>query len=248
MTSGYYTCADHPSQEAVTNCRKCGKPICNDCCEVFRIGAGMYAGEVVCYDCSSEMVAENIANIDRFRAQVKKERTAMFAGMAVGAVIGMMAGASTNSAGGIIGMMLLFIAIGGSIGTIASKTLDYMASFGLFGLLATVAMIWVSPIMTIYRFFNRIRQIQQCNEIIANDSNTLREMRDYYAYTQIMEERRGRIDLEKLASQGGELFNNSYARAVVNVGEAAAQTELRQSVVTISANGEIIRNFAAVRG
>jgi len=247
MSYNYDMCADHPSQEAVASCGMCGKPICQGCCDVFRIETGIHAGGVVCYDCASEMVSSNISNIDRFRAKVKKERTLMFVGMIVGLVIGIGAGASTYDAGAMIGVALLCIAIGGSLGTIGSKTLDAMASFGLFGLLAPVILVWVSPILTIYRFVSRIKQINQCDAILAGDTNTLREMRDYYAYTQTMEQERGRADFEKLVGQGGALFDNSYARTVANRGEAAAQAELRQSVVTISANGEIIRSFAGAR-
>jgi len=57
-----------------------------------------------------------------------------------------------------------------------------------------------------------------------------------------MESRKG-MDLAQLANQGGELFDNSYAQTVLAKGEKAAQTELRNGVVQISANGEIIRSF-----
>jgi len=43
------------------------------------------------------------------------------------------------------------------------------------------------------------------------------------------------------------LFENTYAQAILNKGEKAAQAELRESVVTISANGEIVRTFAPVK-
>ena len=103
-------------------------------------------------------------------------------------------------------------------------------------------MVIVAPIVTIYRFVKRIKQIKQADEIIASDERILQEMRDYFAYTKALEKNKG-IDLAKLAEQGSELYDNTYARSVLDKGEKEAQAALRQSVVTISANGEIIRSF-----
>ena len=131
--------------------------------------------------------------------------------------------------------MIVVMAVGAFVGLLTGEFIGMISIFLLVFLFVG------------FKFFKRINQINQCDRIIENDSNALREMRDYFAYTQIMEERRGKINLESLISQGGELFDNSYARAVASGGEAAAQAELRQSVVTISANGEIIRSFAGAR-
>lgn len=204
-------CYHHQSQDAVKSCDSCGKPICQECSDVFRIEKGIHAGGRVCYDCASELVTTNMANIDRFKEDVKTERTKLIIGWAIGFVIGIMIAAGTHDPAGFIGIMVICIAV------------------------------------FAFKFIKRSSQISQCDAIIASDSNALRELRDYFAYTQVMEEKRGRIELEKLASQGGELFNNSYARTVANRGEAAAQAGLRQSVVTISANGEIIRSFGGSR-
>lgn len=40
-----------------------------------------------------------------------------------------------------------------------------------------------------------------------------------------------------------ELYNNSYAQAVRDNGEAAADAALRQATTRIAENGEIIRDF-----
>lgn len=207
-----YSCAHHPSQEAVAQCESCYKPICQECYDVFRIDKGIHAGGCVCYDCATELITSNTANINRFREQVKKERTKLTLGMVVAGIVAVMIGVGTESPAGFITVMLIYLAI-----------------YGI-------------------RFASRANQIRQCDEIIASDANALREMREYFAYTQIMEEQRGRASFENLVSQGGALFNNSYARTVASSGEAAAQAGLRQSVVTISANGEIIRSFAGARG
>jgi hypothetical protein len=67
-------------------------------------------------------------------------------------------------------------------------------------------------------------------------------MKDYFAYTQAIENNKN-INLDQLTQQGSKLFENTYAQAVLNKGEGAAQADLRQSVVAISTNGEIISNL-----
>jgi hypothetical protein len=165
-----------------------------------------------------------------FRKRVKRERVLMIIGMVVGAGVG--------AAGGPLGM-LLGAAIGGSLWTIVKLGDEY-------GAIVAVPALIVSPIITIVRFVKRAKQIRQCNEIIADEMRTIQEMRDYFEYTQAMEQSAS-IDLAKLAKQGGKLFDNSYASAVLSKGEQAAQAQLRQSVVQIAANGEIIRGFAPVK-
>ena len=44
-------------------------------------------------------------------------------------------------------------------------------------------------------------------------------------------------------NEGSELYNNSYAQAVRDNGEAAADAALRQATTRIAENGEIIRDF-----
>ena len=44
-------------------------------------------------------------------------------------------------------------------------------------------------------------------------------------------------------SESSELYNNSYAQAVRERGEAAADAELRRATTMIAENGEIIRTF-----
>jgi hypothetical protein len=228
--SGKMACYHHPSQQAVAHCKVCGKGICKDCYDSY--GAGMGAGQAMCFDCTEEMVKDHGAEIAWLRKQVKKERTWMIVGAVLGAIIiGPMLLASGM---GFIGW-LFGVFIGMSLGTIFN-------GFTEFGWFVGLIMIVVSPIMSIVRFVKRINQIKQCDEILASDAQILQEMRDYFAYTQAMEGKPS-VDLASLASQGSELFDNTYAQAVLSKGEASAQAELRQGAVQIAANGEIIRSF-----
>jgi len=68
-------CYHHPSQDAVATCRGCGKGICRDCYDVYGVTSGEYAGKALCYDCTSQLVAENVDNVGVFRKKVKWEWT-----------------------------------------------------------------------------------------------------------------------------------------------------------------------------
>jgi hypothetical protein len=187
----------------------------------------MGAGKALCFDCTEEMVKQHSFEIEWLKNQVKKERTWMIAGAIVGAII-------LGGMGG-VGGFFLGIFIGASLGTIIN-------GFSEYGWLVGSIMIMISPIMSIVRFVKRIDQIKTADEILESDARILQEMRDYFAYTLTMERSAG-VDLATLASQGSELFGNTYASAVMSKGESAAQAELRQGAVQIAANGENIRSF-----
>jgi len=236
-------CYHHPSQDAVATCRGCGKGICKDCYDVYGVSSGEYAGQALCYDCTSQLVAENVSGVDKFKQQVKKELIFMVIGMVIGGILGVMTGQ--------VSTFIILVLWGGSALMVLQGFLAMIkmgsnlasGSYGGFiGGIIGIGKLIVAPVVTVVKIFKRVHQIKQASEIIASDSRTLQEMRDYFAYTQAMENNKG-VDLAKLAEQGSELFNNTYAQAVLNKGEKEAQAELRQSVVTISANGEIIRNF-----
>ena len=228
MVDGRMACYHHPSQQAVAHCKVCGKGICKDCYDSY--GAGMGEGKAMCFDCTEEMVKEHESEIYWLQKQVKRERMWMI----VGAVLGIFIGAVLAAEGGPLMFILAFFACA-SLGTIVNGFMEG-------GWLVGTIMIVVSPIMSIVRFVKRINQIKQAEEILAADARILQEMRDYFEYTLTMEKSAG-VDLATLANQGGTLFGNTYAQAVLTKGEQAAQAELRQGAVQIAANGEIIRSF-----
>ena len=226
--SGRMTCYHHPSQDSVATCRECGKGICKDCYDSY--GAGMGAGKAMCFDCTEEIVKEHTGEIAWLKSQVKKERTWMIVGAILGLFLGMGLAAEAGA-----GILIFAIFAGASLGTIVNGFMEFGAVVGFI-------MIVVSPIMSIVRFVKRINQIKAADEILASDARILQEMRDYFEYTLTMEKNAG-MNLSQLADQGGTLFGNTYAQAVLSKGESAAQAELRQGAVQIVANGEIIRSF-----
>jgi len=241
MASG--VCYHHPTQPSVANCKQCGKGICKDCYDSY--GAGMGAGKALCFNCTEAMVKDSTNEIELFNQRVKSERLWMIIGMIAGAIFGIIAGAEGGFGGAMLGL-LFGVAIGGSLKTIGSVVLDKMFNGeSAIDFFIVVGYIMGSPIITAVRFFKRINQIKQCDEILADDARILQSMRDYFVYTQTMAENAETgVDLAALADQGGVLFGNTYASTVINKGEQAAQAELRQGAVTIAANGEIVRSLA----
>ena len=228
-------CYHHSSQNAVAQCAECGKGICKDCYDSY--GAGMGAGKALCFDCTEELVKGNSAEIAAFRSKVKLERIMIVVGFFV---IGFLLTMMVNDGGFDFGMFLVYGCVGGSAWTIIKNFYYYGAVVGVISMI-------VSPVMTLVRFFKRMKQIKQCDEILASDARIIQEMRDYFTYTQEMENNAG-VDLATLANQGGALFNNTYAKSVMQNGEKKAQAELRQGAVQIASNGEIVRSFDRRRG
>jgi hypothetical protein len=174
---------------------------------------------------------ENAAEIEAFRRQTKKERTWMIVGAIIGGLfIGSMMAGDLGALAFVLGPF-----IGASLGTIIRMFSEHGAIVGIISII-------VAPIVTIYRFVTRTRNMKLAEEIVAGEIETLQMMEDYMAHTQALASHKG-VDLASLASQGSELYNNSYTQRVLKQGEQAAQAELRRGVVQIAENGEIIRTF-----
>jgi len=233
-------CYDHPSQYAVSQCRACGAYLCRDCAEAYGVLTGEYAGQSLCYHCTTLLVASNIKEVAKLRKTVKREHTGVLVGASIGALIGL-------AMGGPIGLLIGFGA-GGSLRhtlTVAGRFIkilvnphDENAVTPLSGLALTILL---SPIGTTRKIVSRIIQLRQATAILANDQQALEAMRAYYEYTQFIEKYKGGVDFVKHARE--ELKDNSYAKAIVDKGEESAQRELRKSVIQIATNGEIIRSF-----
>jgi len=230
-------CYHHPSKDAVAQCRACGKSICKDCFDDYGVSTGEYADQALCYDCTAALVTENVNEISKFRSKVKRERILSLIGGVIGGIIGFPVLSSD-----MYGSFFWFLIIIGLFGSL-SMLKGLISAVGAGSGFWLVVYLLGAPFIMVRNHIRRFNQIKQCSEIIASDEHALQEMRDYFAYTQEMEKQATNVDLAKLANEGGSLFNNTYAKAVLEKGKETAKAELRQSVVTISANGEIIRSF-----
>lgn len=236
-------CYNHPSKPSVAYCTVCGKGLCEDCYDTYC--AGTSSGQALCFDCTEDMVQVNANIIEVFRNQVKSERKWMIIGMVIGAILGMVA-FEGDGFGGIALGLIFGAAIGGSLWTIGSFVLDKATNGTAIDFFVVVVYILGSPIITAFRFFKRKAQIEQCDAIINDDVRILQEMRDYFEYTQVLEENAG-DDLATLANQEGVLFGNTYVNTILSKGEQEARTKLRQGVAKIATNSEITKSFTSSR-
>lgn len=243
-------CHHHKMEPAVTRCARCGKYICQDCAEAYGVSSGDYAGQSLCYDCTEEMVSDNVRELTKNKNKIMFQFGLSIVGMILGLIMGI-------SSGGGFGGGLICACIGGvflsALKMFFALTWDCIkiAFSGNFGWLTVLSIIFNIIVivfkciwLTISNTFYYIKYLRETSGFIASDSQALQEMKDYMEYTQVMSMNKG-VDLETLMNEGSQLYNNSYAQAVATNGEAAADAHLRQCVTTIAENGEIIRSFAA---
>ncbi|MDR0517219.1 MAG: IBR domain-containing protein [Fibromonadaceae bacterium] len=219
MESEKMVCYHHPSQQAVVQCSKCGKSICKNCSEAYGITSGEYTGKSLCYNCISQLVESNITETNKLKKETKLFGTWIFSNF------------------GLIILKALGKCISGG-GDLGARG-DYR---GLGKIIGGTITLLISPIKAIIEVINRSNKIKRLNEIVASNSQTLEEIRTYFAYTQAIEKNAG-VDLAKLAEQGGELFENTFAKIVLGEGEKAALEKLHRNLAQIVANAETIRNF-----
>lgn len=233
-------CFHHPNERAAAQCARCGKYICKDCAEAYGVTSGKYANKCLCYDCCQQLVAENV--------ELLKQQKTSITGTFVLTIVGMLVGwglfAETGSAIAIIIGMLWM----GSFWTwLKDSVLGWWRetdhSLGAFvGTCLGAAL--MAPINTAKKLYHCITYLQSTSAAIEGDTQALAQMRDYMEYTQILSQNRG-TDLSSMMREGGALHNNTYAQAVRDQGEAAADAALRRATTRIAENGEIIRDFAA---
>ena len=249
-------CFHHTNVPAVAKCARCGKYICKDCAEAFGVTAGEYAGKHLCYDCCEQIVANNIAELTANKAKIRGQFILQIVGMVLGFFVGFSAGISSDFATALLGGFIY-----GCIGGVFLSALKAFFSLlwdaikiafsGNFGLITIISLIFQCFVIvfkcimvTISNTIYYITYLKKTQGFIESDSQALEQMRAYMEYTLVRNNNRG-VDLEDLMNEGSELYNNSYAQAVRDQGEEAADAALRQATTMINERGEIIRDFPA---
>ncbi len=240
-------CAHHTNEPSVGKCARCGQHVCQDCRDVYGVTAGKYAGKCLCYDCCQAIVADNV--------KILKKQVVKFSFNLILTIIGMIVGAYLFS--GLGGFWLVFgILWMGSfwlwLSTAVStwfKSLIRGEMHGLLGVIvgfigSCLGVALVAPIYTVVKLFRYTKYVISTSIALKSDSKALIDMRDYMAYTMVRSKNKD-VALENLMNEGGELYNNSYARLVLENGEEAAEQTLSESATRIAENGEMVRNFAA---
>lgn len=245
-------CHYHPNSPAVGKCARCGKPICEDCFETYKVEGGEYAGQALCYDCSHQIVAENVKCLRKNRRSILFTFIFTIIGMLVGGLVFpslVQAMFQETSPGWLI---FIFVMIGGCLWTFLKSWViriknSISASGFLFGLLVGALLGFViEAVLSIYRTIRKIIEsiiyLIKTSTYIKSDANALVQMQEYMEYT-IVKDRNVGVDLDTLLS--GELQNNNYAHNVATLGEEQAESQVRQAAFSINEHGEVIRGFQA---
>lgn len=241
------TCHYHPNSAAVGKCARCGKHICEDCYDTYKVEVGEYAGQALCYDCSRQIVAENVKYLRKNRRSILFTFIFTILGMILGGVF------VTNVLQPDVWFWtLLGVMIGGCLWTFVKcwvlRIIGAIRGGGfLMGLLVGLVLGFViEAVLSIYRTIRKIIEsiiyLIKTSSYIKSDANALVQMQEYMEYT-VVKDRNVGVDLDTLLS--GELQNNSFAHNVATLGEQAAENQVRQAAFSINEHGEVIRGFAA---
>lgn len=249
-------CYFHPGEPAHTECAKCGKPICEDCADAYKVQVGEYDGQSLCYDCCREIVEENISMLTKQKAKIKFRFILTIIGIVLGYIIGYSMAEGSDST-----TQFIFGVIGAGIGGVfwfsvkfyfgalweAIKTgFDEGFFVALFAFLfALVVGVFRCIFETAKKTIQCIIHLKKTSGFIESDTQALQQMKDYMDYTLALNNNRG-ADIETLLAQDSRLADNSFARIAQQSGEAGAEAAMRSCVATFNEHGEIIRNFSGV--
>lgn len=250
-------CHYHPDEPAVKRCAKCGKPICKDCYDNYKLTGGEYAGRALCYDCCQALVEANVQQLQENYATIKARYTGCLVGCVIGAIIGIIWGGSAGIAGALV-YGLLCAAIGGSASNFFRRFISAIPGFfvstgnlvlsiciGLFKFV--VCFFWYAIralFETVQKIMYYMNYMKRTEGFIESDTAALQHMKDYMEYTLIRSRNVG-VDIDTLLAQESKLADNSFARMVQEQGEDQAEANFRGVTATINEHGEIIRSFAA---
>ena len=242
-------CAHHDGDPAAASCAGCGKYICKDCCDSYKVKITEYAGKSLCYDCCTAIVSYNVEKLRKDRTKIITSLVLTCVGFIIGLIFGLAEGAGPWA--------LVFAAVGACFWMFIKDMFFLLgeslkAGFGGHGLVGgifyfiggLIGAVFRSIVTTIQKMFIYTSHIIQTSSFIQADTVALQQMQDYMEYTLAMSRNKG-VDLETLMEEDSELYNNSFAQAVRTQGEERATASMMQTMFDINERGEIIRGFAA---
>ena len=245
-------CYYHQDEPAVAQCARCGKYLCQDCFDSYGVSSGDYAGQALCYDCTQQLVAENVEILKSNNSKI----TVTFVMTIIGMVFGAIMGGAFTSGGGNVGLGIFIGAmIGGCFWTFIKGWFSRIGgaiSGGGFNLVSIligfILGFFIEAIISIYRTIRKVIEcivyLKRTSGFIESDSQCLRQMADYMEYTMVRNQNKG-VDIETLLKENSQLANNSVAQMARTQTEEQIEASMRNCVASINENGEIIRSFAA---
>ena len=233
-------CYYHKDEPAVAKCVRCGKYICQDCFDSYGFeNDDQYGNEALCYDCTKQLVADNVRDLKKQKAKIWVLFIATLIGMAIGAAF-----FSESTLAGFVCMFWF-----GSFWAWLKNTFstwwnapEGRTFAGFIG--AGIGGLIIAPFLTISKIIRCIVYLSRTSKSIKSDQESLARITDYMEYTMVRNENRG-VDIETLLQQNSQLANNSVAQMAKTMTEEQIEANMRGCVATINENGEIIRNFAA---
>ena len=248
-------CYYHKDEPAVAKCARCGKFLCQDCFDSYGVSDGEYAGKALCYDCTQQLVAENVAELTKNKAKIKTQFIVSLVGIILGFIVGLSEGISGGAGAGSILTGIICAAIGGvflsALKAFFSMVWEVIkiAVSGNFGFLTILSIIFNIIVLifkclftTISNTIYYINYLKKTSGFIESDQAALQQMKDYMEYTMIRNQNRG-VDIETLLKENSELADNSVAQMARTQTEEQIEASMRNCVATINENGEIIRSF-----
>lgn len=237
-------CHYHTDEPAVGRCARCGKSLCQDCCDSYGVVAGEYAGKNLCYDCTQELITDNINQLNKNLRKIKSQFILQLIGMAIGFFIGIGAG---------LGVALVLACMGGmflrAVKAFVPLACDYLKNAlqgnllaAVFGMVKMAILILKCIGITVIQTIQYVNYIKKTSGFIESDTKALEQIKEYMQYTLVRQQNRG-VNLEDLMKEGSQLYNNSFAQMVREQGEEKAEAYMSQCVTRIAENGEIIRDF-----
>lgn len=186
----YHHCNDH-DRAAVSTCSKCGKALCAECTDLFR---SRKTGQILCVECLNNEIAAN----ERLAASIMERDRKQIIGMIVGLVVGFILAIIMAASAPEIGFLgfIYFPFLIASFGTI------WMYSFGsfgfVFGLIAFIGMMLISPIMFVIRIVKRVKERKQLAEIIAYNIKARKLNNEYLEYARSCKSGLSSADLQRI--------------------------------------------------
>lgn len=247
-------CYYHHDEPAVAKCARCGKYLCQDCFDSYGVTNDQYAGQALCYDCTHELVADNVAQLTKNKNKIRMQ----FIISLVGIVLGFIFGLSEGKGGG-AGSAFVTGIIGAAVGGVFLSAMKVFFSLlwdgikiavsGNFGVLTVlslffniIVLIFKCLFTTISNTIYYITYLKRTSGFIESDQAALRQMQDYMEYTMVRNQNRG-VDIETLLKENSELADNSVAQMARTQTEEQIEASMRSCVASINENGEIIRSF-----
>jgi len=250
--AGTISCYYHAGERAVTSCARCGKYLCQDCYDSYGVTDGEYAGQALCYDCTQQLVAENVELLKENKKEIMKTFILTMVGVVIGGIIGAVAGSESGFGTAVLGFFMGAL-IGGCFWTYVTnifwRTVGAIAGGGLF--IGLIVGLFIGGIIEgVLAIYRTIRTIVECiiylkktQGFIESDSEALRMMADYMEFTQVRNANPGE-DIETLIARNAGLADNTIAQMARTQSEEQIEANMRGYVASINENSEVLHQFA----